>query len=261
MSGRQLRGGGGGWGQGPPCSMSDPVPPGLRKPTLPSPSQRRETLWGCGSYHFPYSSCTTSSIHPDRNTQPCPLSSLPALSHKLGHVTSTPASISYPPLTPKTHSVPSRTVTKAPLCPHAVGGSAADAPTQAFPRGPQLPAPRPPPTRAVPQALPSCGCSAGLGPGPSPQACPQGSNDHPQSGFKPAWSAYTSRLKAKSHHCSRRDTSSWRPTRALIKAGSLTPGLPRPAWSPQTSLVSRAIPSTGLLTLLKLDPPITHTQL
>lgn len=44
------------------------------------------------------------------------------------------------------------------------------------------PAPRPPPTRAVPQALPSCGCSAGLGPGPSPQACPQGSNDHPQSG-------------------------------------------------------------------------------
>ena len=167
MSGCQLRGGGGGWGQGPPCSMSDPVPPGLRKPTLPSPSQRRETLWGCGSYHFPYSSCTTSSIHPDRNTQPCPLSSLPALSHKLGHVTSTPASISYPPLTPKTHSVPSRTVTKAPLCPHAVGGSAADAPTQAFPRGPQLPAPRPPPTRAVPQALPSCGCSAELGPGPS----------------------------------------------------------------------------------------------
>lgn len=155
-------------GGGPPGSMADPVPPGLQNPTLPSPSQRWDTPWGCGSHHFPWSSCTTSSIHPNMSTQPCPLSSLPTLSHKLGHVTSTPASIPYPPLTPKTHPVPARTVTKAPLCPRAVGGSAAEAPTHRPHLEPPAPSTQTSSHPSGPAGSPFVLLFPRVGPGPRP---------------------------------------------------------------------------------------------
>ena len=134
--------------------MPDPVPLGLQKPTLPSTSQRRETLWAYGSHHFPQSGCTTGSIHPDVSTQPCPLS--PSQPSVTGLDTSPP--LLPPSLTLCSPPKPTRT------CPHhgqgpararhwtgatsvllLLGGSAADPPTHQPHRSPWLPAPRPPP--------------------------------------------------------------------------------------------------------------------
>lgn len=166
---------------GAPHSMPDPAPLGLQKPTLPSTSQRRETLWAYGSHHFPRSGCTTCSIHPDVGTQPCPLSSLPARNHGLEHVTSTPASISYPLPTPKTHPYLPPPWPRPRPCPPLdrghpsvlllLGGLAADPPTHRPRRSPWLQAPRPPPTRVARWLCLRAGVPQGLvlGLGPSPQ--------------------------------------------------------------------------------------------
>ena len=169
--------------------MPDPVPLGLQKPTLPSTSQRRETLWAYGSHHFPQSGCTTGSIHPDVSTQPCPLS--PSQPSVTGLDTSPP--LLPPSLTLCSPPKPTRT------CPHhgqgpararhwtgatsvllLLGGSAADPPTHRPHRSPWLPASQ---TRAAHRLCLHAGVPQGLvlGPSPSPQVHPRGSSDHSQS--------------------------------------------------------------------------------
>ena len=83
-------------------------------------------------------------------------------------VTSTPASIPYPPLTPKTHPVPARTVTKAPLCPRAVGGSAAEAPTHRPHLEPPAPSTQTSSHPSGPAGSPFVLLFPRVGPGPRP---------------------------------------------------------------------------------------------
>lgn len=153
-------------------SMPDPVPPGLQNPTLPSTSQRRETLWAYGSHHFPL------RLHQRLHLPRCEHAALPTQLppstqsrawtrhlHSCLHLSAS----AHPQNPPGTCPHPRPPLDRGPpLCLHAVGGlGSGPSHSSALPE-PLAPGAQTSPDPSGPSAPPSCWCSPGLGPGRRP---------------------------------------------------------------------------------------------